>query len=155
MTVRPVRATCAHQSSADFPHAFTTRANLVVGPLVLVGGGQLTPAVTVREFGGNKFPLLVAAGHRVTVELTRQTRRYASLGYGKLPQGEAGLADGHRVVTFSACDRATSASDASGRPVTFWSGFVFADTPHCVRLRVWIDDERRPRKARLPLGRGC
>jgi hypothetical protein len=36
---------------------------------------------------------------------------------------------------------------ATGRPVTFWSGFVLASRPGCVPLRVWIDRERAPRHA--------
>ncbi len=149
-------ATCAQQSLARFPHAFTSAGNLVAGPFVLVGGGRLTTADTVRMFGGNKFPVLVAAGHRVTVELTRRTRRFASLGYGPLPRNRTlAMADGHRVVTFDSCDRRTAGSDASGRPVTFWSGFVLAQRPRCVALRVWVDAERTPRRVRLPLGRRC
>ena len=155
---RPVgaAASCTHQSLAQFPHAFSSADNLVVGPFVLVGGGRLTTADTVRRFGGNKFPALVAAGHRVTVELTHRTRRFASLGYGPLPQNrELGTADGHRVVTFRSCDRRKAGSDASGRPVTFWSGFVLASEPQCVRLRVWVDAEREPHTGKLPLGHRC
>jgi hypothetical protein len=148
--------TCAHQSSARFPHGFTSRDNLVVGPLVMVGAGRLTDAATVRTFNGNKFPVLVAAGHRVTIELTLRTRRFASLGYGPLPQRrELTVRDGHRVVTFRSCGREKALSDASGRPVTFWSGFVLAGEAGCVPLRVWVDAEPRPRPARIPLGRPC
>jgi hypothetical protein len=157
-TTRPtgVVETCSGQSSASFPQAFTSDDNLVVGPLVMIGGGRLTSRETVRRFNGNKFPLLVAAGHRVTIELTRRTRRLAALGYGPLPEGRRLTAgDGHRVVTFRACDRAKAQSEGGGRPVTFWSGFVLASAPRCVALRVWVDDEPSPRRARLPLGAGC
>jgi hypothetical protein len=106
--------TCSGQSSASFPRAFTNDDNLVVGPLVMIGGGRLTSPETVRRFNGNKFPLLVAAGHRVTIELTRPTRRFAALGYGPLPEGRRLTAgDGHRVVTFRSCDRAKALSDAA------------------------------------------
>jgi hypothetical protein len=71
--------TCSTQSGAGFPHAFTSRDNLVVGRLAMIGAGTFTDAQTVREFGGNKFPLLVAAGHTVTIEVTH---RYSSLAYG-------------------------------------------------------------------------
>ena len=148
-----VRETCSTRSMADFPGAFTSRRNLVVGPLALMGGGTYTTPETVREFGGNKFPLLVKAGRRVTVELSA---RSAALGYGPLPEGEVGVADGHRVVTFIACRRnEASGSEADGAPVTFWSGFLLADRPQCVRLRVWVDGERGPRHAAVPLGRRC
>jgi hypothetical protein len=147
---------CSDQSQARFPRAFTARDNLVVGPLVLIGAGRLTTPDTVRRFGGNKFPLLVLAGQRVTIELTRRTRRFASLGYGPLPQGrELTVRDGHRVVTFRACTPGRALSDADGRPVTFWSGFVLARRPHCVPLRVWVGAETTPRHARIPLGRRC
>ena len=56
--------TCATQSGATFPHAFTSPDNLAIGPLALIGAGRFTDAQTVRRFAGNKFPLLVAAGHR-------------------------------------------------------------------------------------------
>jgi hypothetical protein len=151
-----VKETCATRSEAQFPGAFSRRANLVVGPLALVGAAAFTPPDVVRRFGGNKFPLLVRAGHRVTVELSRATRRRAALGYGPLPQGEVRLRDGHRVVTFVACRRnRDSGSSADGAPVTFWSGFVLARSPQCVRLRVWVDDEPSPRRTAVPLGRDC
>ena len=147
---------CSGQSGASFPHAFTSRDNLVVGPLALIGARRFTDAQTVDRFGGNKFPAVVAAGHRVTIELTRSTRRFASLGWGPLPQGSRLTArDGHRVVTFRSCGRDDAASDADGRPVTFWSGFVLASRPGCVPLRIWVDGEPAPRRARLALGRSC
>jgi hypothetical protein len=149
---RGVVADCSMRSMASFPGAFSDPRNLVVDPLVLVGAGY-TPASVVREFGGNKFPLLVRAGHRVTVELSRRTRRVAGLAYGPLPQGELHLRDAHRVVTFRACRRGErSGSDAGGWPVTFWSGFVLARAPGCVPLRVWVDGAPAPRLATLRLG---
>jgi hypothetical protein len=141
--------TCAHQSGASFPHAFTSRANLVVGPLAMIGGRRLTNAAIVERFDGQKFPLLVAAGHTVTVELTRATHRFASLSYGS--HGRTG----HRVITFRACDGKDAASDADGRPVTFWSGFVRATRPGCVALRIWVDDARTPQRRHIALGRRC
>ena len=114
---------CSTRSMADFPGAYSDPHDVVVGPLVLVGAAH-TPTRTVREYGGNKFPLLVRAGHRVTVALSQETRRVAGLGYGPLPQG-VGLApsDGHRVVTFRACRRGKdSGSNADGRPVTSGRG---------------------------------
>jgi len=157
-TDRPagVKETCATRSEAGFPGAFSDRDNLVVGPLVMIGAAAFTPPDVVREYGGNKFPLLVRAGHRVTVQITRPGPSKAALGYGPLPQGVIHVRDGHRVVTFVACrpDR-DSGSDADGARVTFWSGFVLANSPDCVRLRVWIDDRRTPRKAAVPLGRRC
>jgi hypothetical protein len=141
--------TCAHQSGASFPHAFTSRDNLVVGPLSMIGAGRFTDAATVRRFNGNKFPLLVAAGHTVTIELTRATRRFASLAYGSHSRV------GHRVMTFRSCDRKHADSDADRKPVTFWSGFVQANRPGCIPLRIWVDRERTPRRARIEIGARC
>jgi hypothetical protein len=150
---RGVVEDCSTRSEARFPAAFSDPRNLVVGPWVLVGGA-FTPASTVRKFAGNKFPVLVRAGHRVTLVLSRRTRRVASLGYGPLPQG-VNLAprDGHRVVTFIACARRRpSGSTAAGEPVTFWSGFVLTRSPRCVALDVWVDGERAPRHTALRMG---
>ena len=155
---------CASRSEADFPGAFTNPRNLVVGPLVLVGGAY-TDADTVREFGGNKFPLLVEAGHVVTIRMSRRMRRTAGLAYGPLPQGEGKLSDTYRSVTFAACrpGRPTgryspdgpSGSEADGRSVTFWSGFVLTRRPQCVPLEVYVDREPAPRRVGLSLGRRC
>jgi hypothetical protein len=161
---RSGREGCSTRSEASFPGAFTDPRNLVVGPLVLVGGAH-TPASTVRDFGGNKFPLLVRSGHTVTVRLAQRGRRSAGLAYGQLPQGETKLRDTYRTVTFVACRPAPapkeyraegpSGSYADGVAVTFWSGFVLAAKPACIPLDVYIDDERSPRRVWLPLGRSC
>jgi hypothetical protein len=155
---------CTTRSEANFPGAFTDRRNLVVGPLVLVGGAY-TSASTVREFGGNKFPLLVKAGHTVTLAIAPRARRVAGMAYGPLPEGEVTLRDTHRAVRFQACrpGRASrryrpegpSSSYADGVPVTFWSGFVLARAPACVPLDVYVDDEPSPRHVGFSLGRRC
>jgi hypothetical protein len=146
---------CATRSEASFPGAFTNARNLVVGPLALMGAGG-TPSAVSNSTGTEvfqKFPLLVRNGHRVTVELSRRTRRAAGLAYGRLPEGETYLRDTHRVVTFMACRLGErSGSSADGRPVTFWSGSVLARSPRCVPLLVWVDAERSPRRAVIRLG---
>ena len=149
-------ASCATRSGAKFPAAFTDARNVVVGPLVLIGAAS-TPASTVRRFGGQKFPALVRAGHRVTIALSSRTRRVASLGYGPLrATGPLSVRDGHRVVTFIACRRGVrSGSSADGQPVTFWSGFVLTAAPRCVPLDVWVDDEPAPRRVALAMGVRC
>jgi|SRR5215212_6632045 hypothetical protein len=135
-------ATCAHQSEASFPGAYRDAGNLTAGPLSMIGAARWTSAATVREFGGNKFPLLVRAGHRVTVAVSPG----ASLSY----------ATSHgRRITFRACSAKNSQSNADGRPVTFWSGFVRVDEPMCVRLRIWIDGRTQPQRRRIALGRRC
>ena len=155
---------CASRSEADFPGAFTNPRNLVLGPLVLVGGAY-TDADTVREFGGNKFPLLVEAGHVVTLRLSRRTGRTAGLAYGPLPQGKVKLRDTYRSVTFAACrpgrpigrysPDGPSGSEADGRSVTFWSGFVLTRRPQCIPVEVYVDSEPAPRRVGLSLGRLC
>jgi hypothetical protein len=149
------RESCSTRSEANFPGAFTNPANLVVGPLVMSGGTYTDPQ-TVRAFGGNKFPLLVESGHRVTVRLTPSARRIAGLAYGPLPQGETTMRDTYRTVTFTACrPGGPSGSHADGVNVTFWSGFVMTRRPACIRLEVYVDDEVKPRPAGIGLGRRC
>jgi hypothetical protein len=138
--------TCTTQSGASFPHAFTSRDNLAIGPLALIGAGTFTDAQTVREFGGNKFPLLLAAKHTVTIEVASHQ---ASLAYGSHPR------HGYRVMTFRACNHHEAASSADGRPVTFWSGFVQTARQACITLRIWIDGDRTPRHNHIALGKRC
>jgi hypothetical protein len=155
---RPVGApaTCRHQSSAGFPKS---ARDVVVGPLVLIGARAYSPPNVIRTFGGQKYPAVLLAGHRVTVELSRAARRSTSLLYAddqwNMPNGKATVGDGHRVVGFRACPGDRAASSYDGRTATFWSGFVLTTVPRCLTLRVWVDDERTPRRAQLPLGKRC
>jgi hypothetical protein len=125
---------CSTRSEASFPGAYKNRRNLVVGPLALIGGRTYTTARTVREVGGQKFPLLVKPGHRVTIQVAR----------GRLAYGEHHR-DARRV-TFVACRH--------GGP-TFWSGFVLTAAPACIPLSFSVDGASAPRRARLELGRRC
>jgi len=164
-----VTVDCSRRSEANFPGAFRASRNLVVGPLVLIGG-TYTPADVVREFGGNKFPLLVKAGHTVTVRVSRAARRsaglaYAGLGRRPLPQGKVTPADAAHTMTFRACSPGPapkdyrpggpSGSKADGESVTFWSGFVLASAPACLPLEVYVDEDPSPRRVGLALGRRC
>jgi hypothetical protein len=142
---------CREQSGARFPGAYRDRHNLVVGPLAMIGGGVLTSAATVREFGGNKFPLLVRAGHRVTVSIPAPARATAALSYGAHADGDR---DRQHTISFTACSRRRSGSRADG-PVTFWSGFVLTSAPLCVPLDVYVDGATTPRRAHIALGRRC
>lgn len=148
-------ATCAHQSSAGFPGAYTSSRNLVVGPLVLVDGRVYSPPEIVRRVGGQKYPALVSPGHTVKIALSRRARRTHALTYADSLHSARRLDDGLRVVTFHACARRTAQSDAGGRAVTFWSGFILASTPRCLHLKIWIDGASEPRRARIPIGRRC
>jgi hypothetical protein len=150
---RGVVETCASQSSAEFSGAFTSPTNLVVGPLALVNAGgmpEFVPSPSGDE-GFEKFMALVKPGHRVTIALSRSTRRGAGLTYGPHPAGELHLRDTHRVVTFISCSRGNASSN-DGRPVTFWSGGVMARSPRCVPLLVWVDKSLTPRRVVIHLG---
>ena len=144
-------ADCSMRSGARSRGAFTRPSNLVVGPLAMIGAAG-TPLFS-PVFGGNKFPLLVKAGHRVTLELSPATREVAGLAYGPLPQGEVHLRDAHRVVSFIACPRGqASGSSADGQSVTFWSGGILATSARCIPLQIWIDNAPQPRHVVLHLG---
>lgn len=154
---RPVHAGCPTRSEADFGGAFSDPGNLVAGPFVLVGAARLTTAEVLASYDGQKFPVLVRAGNRVTVRVPDDVRDYVSLGYGPLPQGNVEYADGHPAVTFTACRPGgpSSSSAGAGKPVTFWSGFVFATRPACAPLDVYVDGESSPRRIEIPLGSPC
>ncbi len=149
-------ATCARQSGASFPRAFASRDNLVIGPLAMVGAGRSTSPATVEEFGGQKYPALIRPRHTVTVAVSgpegSASLFYAS-GGGVLT--ERRVRDGHRKITFRPCGPRRAQSDVNGDPVTFWSGFVLVSGPMCVRLKVWIDGHRKPRREHIAVGRSC
>lgn len=153
-----VRVDCSRRSGAEFPHAFESSRNLVVGPLVLEGGAESQRPSDIREFGGQKFALLVTAGHTVTVRLPQPERGFAGLAFGglgkrPLPDGEIKLRDTARTMTFVACRRGEpSGSHADGRAVTFWSGAVVMRAPACVALEIYVDDEPDAHHAMLDMG---
>lgn len=151
---RTARVDCRMASEANFPNAYGDPNNLIVGPLAMVGAGGPTSAQTVAKFGGEKFPLLVRAGHTVTLRILPSADGAAALGYGPLPQGHVTVRDGFRSETFVACGAGQTSSTADG-PVTFWSGFVFADRPVCVPFDVYIDSRREPERVAISLGRPC
>jgi hypothetical protein len=91
----------------------------------------------------------------VKIAISRRARRTNALTYADAVHGARELDDGVRVVTFQSCSRRAAESDADGRRVTFWSGFILACTPRCLSLKVWVDGARTPRRARIPLGRRC
>ena len=109
----------------------------------------------MREVGGQKYPALVAAGHTVKLAISRRARRTHALTCADDVHGTRTLEEGVRVVTFEACSARRADSDASGRKVTFWSGFILASAPACLRVKAWIDGARTPRRARIPIGRRC
>jgi hypothetical protein len=153
----PVRATCDTRSEADFGGAFADPLNLVVEPFVLVGGAAYSLIEVVEEHGGQKFPVLVRAGHTVLVEVPTEARGHVALGYGPLPQGRIEFADGHPAVRFEACPAGgpSSSTAGPGKPVTFWSGFVLASEPTCAPLDVYTDGDGKPHRVEIELGARC
>lgn len=136
---------------------FTLGRNLVVGPLAILHAGRTLAYLGSDEGIGNKLFVLVRGGHRVTLELPRDVHRGAGLAFGP-PEGEVRLRDTRRVVTFVACRRGEwlAGSIPDGWPVSGWVGFLLARSPRCVPLLVWVDDERRPRRAAIRFGvRDC
>jgi hypothetical protein len=127
---------------------FTSRWNLVVGPLALRRAGVMLEYS--ERVGGNKLFVHVRGGHRVTVELSRPTRMDVGLAFGKPTVW--GLRGARRVVTFIACRRGELSGRFDGWPVTSWVGFLLASSPRCVPLRVWVDDEPSPRRAVIHFG---
>jgi hypothetical protein len=147
----PVLA-CPRISGIGGLREFKSRWNLVVGPLAMKGAAA-RPAFYSPDFGGNKFPVLVMGGHRVTIEVARDARPGAGLVYGPRPKRPQLARDGYRVVTFIACRRGQIQDDiVDGWPVTGWSGGVLARSARCVPLFVWVDDAPRPRRAVIYLG---
>jgi hypothetical protein len=146
---------CSSRSEADFGRPFEDPRNLVVGPLVIVGGAEFTPPSVVRSVKGQKYPVLVRADHRVRIAVPQEARSFAGLGYGPLPQGEITLKEAHEAVTFIACPASKPSYSQPLKTVgatTFWSGFVVAHEPHCVPLDVYVDNDPAPRRIVLELG---
>lgn len=149
---RGVVEDCSSKSQAWFPDTFSDPETVAVGPVALLGAAWVPPNV-VRQFGGDKIPVLVRHGHRVTIEVPRRLRRVVGLAYGRLPEGDVRLRDAHRVATFIACRGDKESGSRAGRKrVTFWSGFVLTSASRCVPLKVWVDDDPLPRETILRMG---
>jgi hypothetical protein len=132
---------------------FGLRRNLVIGPVAILRAGRTLGYIDVVDGIGEKLFVLVKGGHRVTLELSRRTRRDVGLAFGG-PEGEESLRDTRRVVAFVACQRGEwpAGSIPDGWPVSGWVGFLLARSPRCVPLLVWVDDEPSPRRAVIRFG---
>jgi len=130
---------------------FTSRQNLVVGPLALERAGLML--AYAPHVGGNKLFVYVKGDHRVTLELSRRTRQDVGLAFGP----GTGFRSWRRVVSFIACRRGERTPGRyDGWPVTSWVGFLLASSPRCVPLLIWVDDEPSPRRAVIRFGvRDC
>src|SRR5918995_3378712 len=69
---KAVTVDCFMRSMANFGPAFADPNNLVVGPLLLVGGAEFTSEAVVDAYDRKKVPVLVKAGHTVLVQLPRR-----------------------------------------------------------------------------------
>jgi hypothetical protein len=140
---------------------FSARESLVVGPLAVL---HANPVLGFSgSAGGNKLFVLVKGGHRVTLELSRETRRHVGfIVHDGLPHGGVGHRYTRRVVTFRACDAAGKRSEGpylpplTDWPVSGWVGFLVGRGPTCVPLSIWVDDEPAPRRTVIRFGvRSC
>jgi len=144
-------ATCASQSKASFPQAFSRPEHLAVGPLAFWHLREIDDATVenLREHDGWKSPALVRPGHTVTVSVGRSARSYARLQYVHVPgRDPSDLRAFPHTVRFKSCSRRRAQSDVDGRPVTFWSGFVVIRKAACLPLTIRVD-RRRPRHREL------
>lgn len=152
---KDVTVDCSLRSQANFGPAFADPSNLVVGPLVLVGGAEETSEAVVLAHDGQKFPLLVKAGHTVTVQLPRSVQDSAGLVYGSLPEGIVKVSDAYDSIRFVACKPEEPSGSRADGPVTFWSGFVMTKVPQCLPLDVSVDGEATLRRVQMALGADC
>jgi hypothetical protein len=149
-----VREDCASNAGdADFPGAFSNPQNLVVGPLVIVAGAYVDRNAA-RLLGGFRYPVLVKAGHTVTVRLAPEARTLAGLAFGPLRHGRVKFRDAYRSVTFAACSARDSTSAADGTDATLWLGYVLIRRPACIPLEISIDGGASQRVG-LTLGERC
>ena len=111
---RGVVADCASRSIGTFKHVIGDRANLTVGPLILVGGAAAADvaASELRRFAGSwKLPVLVRPGYEVTVQIAKRARHRADMSYRFEQDGSAAGPD--EVTTFVA---ASPSGRAGSRP---------------------------------------
>lgn len=165
-TARPSKATTTSREARERPRGvvedcsttpgwgrrdeFTSRQNLIVGPLA-VGRGAIGWEYDERV-GGDKLFVYVKGGHRVTIELSPRTRKDVGLVFGHFPNPNVRLPDARRVARFIACRRGERSGRFDGWPVTSWVGYLLASSPRCVPLLIWVDDEPSPRRAVIRFG---
>ncbi len=132
---------------------FARPQHLVVGPFAVLRAAR----PWAYRAAGEKLFVAVKGGHRVTLELSPETRREAGLVFGDFRNPNVQLRHSRRVVTFIACQRGESLDEhGDAWPVSGWVGGLLASSPRCVPLRLWVDDEPRPRRAVIRFGeRAC
>ena len=127
---------CSDRSLASFPDAYSDPANLVVGPMTLVGGAQAAEtasAEVIRDLGWWKAPLLLRQGEEAVLSVAWESRRVARIGWATGPEG--------RAMRFVSCGtEVRTDSDVNTDRVTFWSGgFTLRRVPACVSFDLWWD----------------
>jgi hypothetical protein len=109
-------------------------------------------------YRGQKLLVLVRPGAVVTVVLPESVRRYAALIYNPADWNDRNayrVEDGESAVTFKACKKGETPSDAG--PVNamtqFNGGFVVAGA-RCVPIEVFVPGQGRSIRTTLSFGRG-
>lgn len=137
-------AMCGHGQPTAALQQFRLHWNVVIEPIAIERAYREWWKPPGSEVGFNKFFVYVRAGHKVTMELSPSTRRNAALMFGR--PAASGFASAHRVVSFVSCPN----------NLTRYVGFLFAKSPRCVPLRIWVDGDPQARTAALGLGvRDC
>ena len=104
-----------------------------------------------------KSPVLLRAGHTVTIQIIGDARRSTGfVGFGG--HGGTTLADSRGTVTFTACgrDQSSGSSVGPGQPVTFWAGgFAAPPAAVCVPLDFYVDHSRVAHRVVISLAAGA
>lgn len=151
-------ANCANRSIIG-PARFQTKDSVVVGPLSFPTLAVYAPAAVLDNrapWFWMKSPVIVRAGHTVTIKIAGDARRSTGfVGFGG--RGGTTLADSRGIVTFTACGRhQSSGSSVGGQPVTFWpGGFVAPPAPVCVPLDFYVDHSRAAQRVVVSLAAGA
>jgi len=141
---------------------FDPRRDIVRGPFALVtvrSDLNLLSRASYEPRGGRlaavKLPIGLRAGHRATLSISTSQRGRAALIYRERTHSANRVKDGDEAVSFEPCSADTPAfSGGVVGPITGWAGAMIVTGPGCIRLRLRVDDQRRP-DIRLPLGHRC
>jgi hypothetical protein len=126
--------------------------DLVLGPLVLVGGGQWAQA-RPDAFGGHGFkvPATLPNGVVATLSVPPSMRGRVGLVFSQATQDHvttAGVRGADTSVRFTACPAGARAGRSG------WPGGLVVDRPRCATLVVTEAGGTSVRR-RVPLGRRC
>jgi hypothetical protein len=143
---------CDQHIEGEGPIAADRTRDVVRGPLALLGGRVVQRHRMPMGRGQMRLGVLLAAGHRATVEVAPESREDVALqhrleGSGRPPEVS---------LDFIPCDPSTRrfGGDGTVGAATAWGGGLLVRERTCARLLVWVDEERLP-DVRLPLGRPC